>query len=103
MNKLIKKESDFIRLLLNTNDRQQRALIKSITPKQMKVVVQIVYNVLQGNRVISSKTKTKLAKYKHFISRFVSKELTSRRRIILFLKYYQFILPLLRAVEKELL
>ena len=103
MNKVIKKESDFIRLLLNTTGRQQRALIKSITHEQMKAVVQIVYNVLQGNRVISSKFKTKLAKYKRFIRRFVSNELTSRRRIILFLKYYQFILPLLRAVEKELL
>ena len=68
----------------------------------MKAVVQIVYNVLQGNRVISPKTKTKLSRYKTIIRRFVSKGLTRRKRINLFLKYFQYILPLLRTVEKEI-
>lgn len=102
MNKLIKKESNFIRLLLKTTRLQQKALIRTITPTQMKAVVQIVYNVLQGNRDISVKTKNRMIKHKRFIRRFITNGLTPRKRINLFLKYLTFILLLLKTVEKEL-
>ena len=94
MNKLIKKGSCFIRLLLNTMSQQQKALIKTITSTQMKAIVHIVYNVLQGNRDIPVQSKNKMLKHKRFIRRFIAKRLTHKNRINLFLKYSTFILLL---------
>lgn len=103
MNNLIKKESSFLRLLLSTTSQQQKAMIKTITPKQMKAVVQIAYNVLQGNRDVSGKDINKLTKHKLVIRRFISRGITCEKRSKLFLKYLDFILLLIKTVQKDIL
>ena len=102
MNGLIRKEASFLRLLLVTTTKQQKALIKTITASQMNALVQIVYNVLQGNRTISSDLKKKLKRNKRSIRRFIGKGLTLRNRVKLLLKHFKSILLLVKVVEKEL-
>lgn len=102
MNSLIKRQSDFLRLLLTTSANQQVALIKTIQPTQMKAVVQIAYNVLMGNRALSSVSKKTLGKRKIVIRRFVSQGVSYAGRKRLLLRYFKYIGILLKAVLKEL-
>ena len=102
MSKLTKKESCFLRLLLTTSRDQQQALIKTISQQQLKAVVQIAYNVLQGAREVSTKDVNKLAKHKLAIHRFVAKETTRVRRVQLLARYLDIILHLFKAIEKDL-
>lgn len=102
MNRLVKKEIKFLRLLISTSSLQQRALIKTIQPSQMQAIVQIAYNVLIGNRVLSAENKKKLKTHKVIIRRFVSKELPFEKRKEILLKYFNYILLLIKVIEKEL-
>ncbi|MES9881405.1 MAG: hypothetical protein ABW185_11045 [Sedimenticola sp.] len=102
MNALIKKEKRFILLLLQTTGKQKKAMIKTITVSQMKAVVQIVYNVLQGYGKLTDGNKTKLRKHKIIIRRFLSKGLSNEKRQSLLLNYLHVLILPFRAVEKEL-
>ena len=101
MSRLIQKERDFLRLLLTTSSKQQVALIKTIQPMQMKAVVQVVYNVLIGNRELSSTNKNKLNRYRLVIRRFVGKGLAHERRKKLLLKYFDSISLMLKVIQTE--
>lgn len=102
MNQLIKKERAFLKLLLSTNKQQQKAMIKTITTSQMRAMVQIVYNVLQGYGNIPEKDKKRLQKRKRVIRRFVVKGLERVKREKLLLKHLTSILLLIKVVGKGL-
>ena len=102
MNHLIRSQIQFLRLLTSTSSVQQKAIIKTISPNQMKALVQIVYNVLVGNSVLSSSNKEKLKAHKTVIRRFVSRELSQEKRKELLLKYFKQILILVVTVVKKL-
>lgn len=102
MSNLVKREAAFIKLLLVTSNEQQRAIIKTITPRQLKAAVQVVYNVLKGNLYLPDKHKRKLQRHKQVIRRFISKGITREKRIKLLLKYLKLILLLIHPVVREL-
>ena len=102
MTSIIRKQGNFLRLLLSTSDQQRRALLKSVLDSQLKAIVQIVYNVLMGNRDLSQKDKKDLAKHKTIIRRFVSKDVTQQERKRLLLKYSNCIIKVVAAVRSEL-
>lgn len=102
MNTLLKKEQNFLKLLIMSTDLQRKALIKTITPSQMRAVVQIIFNVLHGNRAISEKNIKKLKPYKVIIRRFISKGITIKRRSRILQVYWKEFILLLKVVEKEL-
>lgn len=102
MNNLLKAQIHFLRLLMSTSSVQQKALIKSVLPAQMKALVQIVYNVLVGNRTLSDMNKKKLKAHKTVIRRFVSRELSFQKRKEILLKYFKHISILVNKVIKEL-
>lgn len=102
MNKLIKKEKDFLRLLIITTNKQKKALIQAIEMSQLRAIVQIVYNLMVGNRSLPKKDKKWLAKRKSIIRQFVSKGISFKRRKELLLKYYKYILPFISAIKGEL-
>lgn len=101
MNDLIKKESCFLRLLLDINYEQRKAMIKTITHRQLKAVVQIAYNFLQGAREVAKKDINRLIKHRLVIHRF-DKQTTRVRRVGLLLKYLDLILPLIKTIETDL-
>ena len=102
MNNLLRKETPFLRLLLTTTYQQQKAMIKTITPSQMKAVAQIAYNVLQGNRELAEKDKKKLQRDKLIIRRFIAKGLAREKTAKLLLKYLNSFLLLIKVIKKEL-
>ena len=102
MNALLKKESTFLKLLLVTTSQQQKALIETITPSQMKAIVQIVYNVLQGNRHLPENIKSRLQKDKLFIRRFISRQLRRKERRKLLLNHLLSILLIIGIIKSEL-
>lgn len=102
MNQLIKKEKDFLRLLLSTSIKQKQALIKTVGDSQLKAIVQIVYNVLIGNRYLSEKDKKELSRHKNVIRRFVKKRISQSERKQILYKYIRYILKYLSVVRSEL-
>ena len=101
MSSLLKKELGFLRLLLRTGTKQQRALLKTIQPSQLRAIVQVVYNVLMGTRQLSPGNKKLMQRYKRIIRRFVSKELSPEQRKRILLKYFQYLKPALALVLEE--
>lgn len=87
---------------MSTNSAQQKAMINTILPAQMRALVQIVYNVLVGNRELSDANKKKLKVHKTIIRRFVSRELSFQKRKEILLKYLKQISILVNTVVKEL-
>lgn len=102
MNPLIKKEKDFLRLLLHTSDKQKKVLIKNIEKSQLNAIVQIVYNVMLGIRPLTEKDKNRIANRKTIIRQFVSKGISLKRRKELLSKHFKYILPFIAAVKNEL-
>ena len=102
MNSLIKREKHFILLLLTTTRKQQLALVKTVTTPQLQSLVQIIYNVVLGNRFLPEKAKKKLQRYKTVIRRFITKGISQARRRALLLKYLNQFILLLKPVIKDL-
>lgn len=102
MNQLLKSQINFLCLLMSTNSAQQKAMIKTILPTQMKALVQIVYNVLVGNRELSDANKKKLRVHKTMFRCFVGRELSFEKRKEILLKYFRQISILVNTVAKEL-
>ena len=102
MNQLIKKEIDFLRLLVTTTDKQRRALLHAIEKSQLRAIVQIVYNLMIGFITLPQKDKNKLAKRKTVIRQFVSKGISFKKRKELLLKYYKYILLFINAIKGKL-
>lgn len=102
MSDLINRQASFLRLLLTTSIKQRLDLIKNIQSSQMKAIVQIVYNVLVGNRILPSKDINKMKKHKVAIRRFVSKGLSLEKRKRLLVKYFKCIVLLLKVIKDEL-
>jgi ribosomal protein S20 len=101
MSDLVKREKHFLKLFLSTSNAQRRALINSITSSQLKAVVQIVYNALQGNLTVNDRVIRALKESRLVIRRFVSKDLTHQQRKRLLSKYTKQFLLLLKPVVNE--
>lgn len=102
MNQSIKKEVDFLSLLLNTSDKQRKALLHTIQKSQLRAIVQIVYNLLGGYHPLPEKDKKRLATRKTVIRQFVSRGISLKKRKELLFKYYKYILPFIKAIRGEL-
>ena len=105
MNPLIKKEKDFLRLLVTTTDKQKKVLLQTIEKSQLRAIVQIVYNLMIGYRTLPEKDKKKkkrLAKRKNVIRQFVSQGISLKTRKALLLKYHKYILPFINAIKGQL-
>ena len=102
MNKLIKKEKHFLRLLLSTTIKQKKALLRAIEKNQLIAIVQIVYNLIIGYRPLPEKDRKWLAKKKSIIRQFVNRETSLKKRKELLLKYYKYILAFIKVIQGEI-
>ena len=102
MSILVKKEKAFILLLFSTTRNQQLALVKTMSKSQLQAIVQIVYNVIHGNRSLSTENKKKLQRHKTTIRQFISKSVTTKQRRELLTKYLNYFILILKPVIKEL-
>lgn len=102
MSQLIKREKDFLLLLLSTSHKQRKALLGSIEKSQLSAIIQIVYNILHGFRALSDKDKKLLSRRKVVIREFVSKGVSINRRKRLLIKFIKYILPFVSLIKSEL-
>lgn len=61
-----------------------RAIIQNVSPTIIKIICEIIYNILQGNVKLDSKTRKQLEKYKRQLRCLVCRKrsLAAKRRIL---------------------
>lgn len=75
MSALLKKNFDYIRLLVVTKSRKQlKALAATITPEQTKTIVEIVHNALHLQIPISKTDRVGLGKHRAFLETLVDRK-----------------------------
>lgn len=79
MNQLLKKEGHFLCFFVHASRAQQIGLCKIMDKSQMNVLVQIIYNILMGNRTLPKADKLKVQRHKAAIRKFVSKGLSLKQ------------------------
>lgn len=78
----LQTQSPFIELLLSTTKPQQRMLMKTITPEQISVLLEILYNLYILPH--SSADQTFYSRQKRFLSKFkLQHPLGKRKRVLL--------------------
>ena len=102
MRGIVLKEAYFIALLLRTNKWQRRALLQTITKKQLRALIEVAYNVLHGYGHTAEKDMPCLKRYQSIIRRLVAKGLSTRKRKDLLTKYISIISKLLKGIEKNI-
>ena len=85
-------------LLVHSSDDQKSALLKTLTPVQLKAVLEAIVNVLRGYCPLNDKEKKTLIKHKDIIRRMVSKELTRMQQQRLLNKHRTILPQILRPV-----
>jgi hypothetical protein len=87
MSKVIRENASYLRLFheQNLTLKQKKALLKSITPGQLKAIVTVVYNLLYSDNIkIPSKLFIQLGRYKKTLRLLVDKStpLRDKKRIL---------------------
>ena len=72
MSQNFKRNKDFLTLLLKTDKGQAKALLETITQKQLEAVIEIVYNLMRISSV--KKDKTVIQKRKTLLRELVNKK-----------------------------
>ena len=80
MSSTVLKEGYFIGLLLRTNKRQRRALLQTITKNQLRVLIEIAYNVLHGYGHIAEKRYALFEKVSVYHSTFGRQRIISSKK-----------------------
>lgn len=88
----------FLEFLAIAPPHQQKMLLKSSTDEQLKLLIEIIYNIAMDNIPISDEDKRQLSKYKLGIRKVLAHEISRtqrRQRLIavssvfsIFIKYY---------------
>lgn len=94
MARTIQKHLPLFKILAESSDAQRSAILKTLSPAQLRVVLEAIYNVLRGTCAISDKLKKKLHQHRRIIRLLVSKDLTRQQQQRLMIKH-RTLLPLL--------
>jgi len=70
----------FLGYLLTASKVQVKSLLRNLTTDQLKLLVEIIYNVAKGIIPLSDSDKSTLWKYKRIIHRVLLQGLTRRQR-----------------------
>ena len=77
----MKKNADFLRLVLSTPSRIQRSvLLKSITPDQLHALGVVANNILHGDVPLTESYKKKLRRYRVQIRQLADKKISVKKR-----------------------
>lgn len=102
MQSRVEQHSVFVRLLLSANKDQAIALLKRINRLQIRVIAEIIHNVLASNIKLSKYYKTKLSKKKIFYKTLANSSIAYSRKIQLIRNNPDRIYLLVRAVKQDL-
>lgn len=63
--KCVKKDQHILHVLKNSNCKLKKAILKNCDDRVVRVLAEILHNVLRGNVKVDAKLKNKLKKYKN--------------------------------------
>ncbi len=103
MNAIVKREGFFLGFLLSAKKKQRKCILKVITTQQLKVLVEIIYNVLHGfETVIDEKELQRLKTHKRVLRQIVAKRLSRAERIKLLSKHITIVIRLLHEIKRRI-
>ena len=103
MSKLIKKQTSFLRLFIETSSNQQRkALLNTVTDDQLKALTEITYNLLQDSIPVTAAQKKKLRTYKRLLVLLGDPKTSPKKKKRALCRQTKGITLLLRTVEPTL-
>lgn len=100
MDKHIKEDGFYIGLLLSADKKQRTRLLQIITTRQLRTLVEIIYNVLHGYLLPKEKYMSYLKRHRTCIRQIVKKKISRRKRIHLISKHIGIILKLLEVIKQ---
>lgn len=74
----MRDNSAFLQLLINCHKKQRRAILQTLSERQLRVLSEIILNLLRGNIPISSKEKRKLFRKRRALYQLASKRVSSK-------------------------
>lgn len=94
------EEKQFLYLLLHTSKEQQRALVYTITHRQVLVVSEIAYNLL--HLPLKESVRTIIEKRRRTLQKIGNKKLSIRTRSSLIKKHMTQLLDTFKLVKSQL-
>lgn len=98
----MKNRREFLQLYLTTSDSQRKALLNSISKEHLKVLSEIVHNIVKGTVILNVEQKQNLRKYKTLLLVLGERKTTALRKKKALLRGRIAVLFVLRAIEKTL-
>lgn len=95
---MMRKHIALFEVVVQSTDFQRLALLKTLTDKQIRAILEVIYNVLKGTCPIDSKEKKKLNLHKSALRRLVSSDLNLKQRQRLLIKHRDILPSLLKPV-----
>lgn len=84
MNDRLRCKWAFLNLLATASPRQRRVLLETISLKQLKTLLEVIYNVIHNREIILSYSFIKnLYKYRHILRRLAKKKGKNKKSLLL--------------------
>ena len=95
MSNRIKSNINYLKLLLNSNNRLQKSLIQNASKEQIYSLCEIILNILNGNIKLSDEEFKKLDKKKKLLRYLVHNKTSIKKKKYLIQKggFLQFLIP----------
>lgn len=102
MTSSVQKHIDFLKLLATTHKKQRIQLLHTISGSQLDVLVETVYNILNGVCPLTKTEEQSLKKHKTLLRKVVDKKLSNRIKQKIFLRIQRIIPTFLSSVLRYL-
>jgi hypothetical protein len=100
MSKLVEDNKHLLTLMLNTHKFQAKALLYTLSPKQVLFFSEIAHNLI--SLPLSTKAKTIVLKRKNLLKKLCDNKISLTRKRLLIEKHSNQVLQVLVAVKKSL-
>lgn len=101
MSQTLRDASDYLKLFLNTTERQAKLLLKSGTPAQVAALCEIAFNLLSVT--VSQKVKKLINRCRKVFKKLGRKNLSTKIRIKLILSKFRLFITIILLVKPLLL
>ena len=98
MSALVRRNLSFIRLLISTNTKQQKALFNTITREQVKSIIEITYNIINLGIRVSPADRAKLIRHVTLLKDIGIKKQSIKKKTVLIKSKGKIIISMLKAV-----
>lgn len=97
-----KFSTPFIDLLYDCSHKQRVALLQTSNTQQLKLILELLYNLVGGNIDISKQSRTELKPHTNVLNKLTSRRISLVKKRGLLIKNYKVFLLFLKAVKKFL-